>query len=49
MNTDTFIQLYVDMLHVVLPCTFFFGACNLGINIILNAFFNGKMKFGGKI
>lgn len=43
------VQLYVDMLRVVLPCVFTFGACNLLINMILNAFFNGKLKLGGKI
>lgn len=43
------INLYVDMLGAVLPCCFVFGAANLIINMFLNAFFNGKLKFGGKI
>lgn len=49
MNFDEIFELYANMLHAVLPCTFFFGACNLVINMFINAFFNGKLKFGGKI
>lgn len=49
MSTESVVDLYLMMLEAVLPCTFFFGAANLLINIFLNAFFNGKLKFGGKI
>lgn len=49
MNIQECIDLYANMAGAVLPCTFVFGACNLLINCVLNAFFNGRLKFGGKI
>lgn len=49
MDTNAFIDLYAHMLSAVLPCTFLFASLNLVVNLFLNAFMNGKFKFGGKV
>lgn len=42
------IALYVDMLQICLPITLFFGVSNIVINMFTNAFFNGKLRMGGR-
>lgn len=42
------IEAYARLVAVAMPIVFFIGACNIGINIIINAAFHGKLKIGGR-
>ena len=52
MTNSEFIQAaltgYQNILVACLPVVFFIGACNMGINILLGAFFHGSLKIGGR-
>ena len=37
---------YTQLLAIGLPCAFFIGAANVGINIIISAAFGGKLRIG---
>lgn len=49
---NTFVQAcltaYKDIIVVALPIVFVIGASNLCINIIVDAFFHGKLHIGGR-
>lgn len=51
MNTP-FVQAVIDaygkLVAASMPLVFFIGACNLSINILINAAFQGKLKIGGR-
>lgn len=49
MNVSECYSLYAQMLSAVLPITLVIGGSNLIINMFLNAFFKGKLKFGGSV
>ena len=51
MSASDFVHVVMDMYGTLiaysLPVAAFIGACNIGINIISNAFFGGRLKIGG--
>lgn len=42
------IDAYTKLISACMPLVFFVGACNLSINILINAAFQGKLKIGGR-
>lgn len=49
---NTFVQAcltaYKDIIVVALPIVFVIGVSNLAINTVIDAFFHGKLHFGGR-
>lgn len=39
---------YKSLVAAAAPVAFVIAACNIGINIILKAFTNGKLQIGGR-
>lgn len=50
--TTNFVQWCIDaytrLIAVCMPIVFFIGACNMAINILINAAFHGKLHIGGE-
>ena len=42
------IDAYAKLIAACMPIVFFIGACNMAINILINAAFHGKLKIGGE-
>ena len=42
------IDAYGELVAIGLPIAFFIGACNMGINILIDAFFHGNLHIGGR-
>lgn len=41
------VDAYARLVAASMPIVLFIGACNIGINILINAAFHGKLKIGG--
>lgn len=48
MELQQAIDLYTEVILIAAPCAFVFSVCNILVNIVINAFCNGKLRIGGK-